>query len=190
VTNAHVIEGCSAVKVRPSNGTPVQARILTRDTANDLALLETGLTAAKHASIRSNARLGEGVAVFGFPLSQVLASSGNFTLGNITGLAGIGDDTRFIQISAPVQPGNSGGPLLDEQGNVVGVVTAKLNALRTIAATGDVPQNVNFAIRASALAAFLESHRMTSDAANRTSKLSAPDLAEEGGAISVQVICE
>jgi S1-C subfamily serine protease len=190
VTNAHVVDGCSAVKVRPSDGPPVPGRVLARDTTNDLALLETGLTPGKHASIRSNARLGEGVAVFGFPLSRVLASSGNFTLGNITGLAGIGDDTRFIQISAPVQPGNSGGPLLDEHGNVVGVVTAKLNALRTIATTGDVPQNVNFAIRASALAAFLDSRRMMPGAPNRTAKLSAPDLAEEGGAISLQIICE
>ena len=62
---------------------------------------------------------------FGYPLSQVLATSGNFTTGIVTALAGIGDDSRFYQISAPVQPGNSCGPLLDENGNLIGVVSSK-----------------------------------------------------------------
>src|ERR1700730_17779896 len=74
------------------------------------------------ASLRSGVHLGERVALFGFPLAGLLATSGNFTLGNVTAVAGLGDDTRIIQISASVQPGNSGGPLLDYSGNVVGVV--------------------------------------------------------------------
>jgi len=168
----------------------VSARIVAKDAVNDLALLETETRPARFATIRPTARLGEAVAVFGFPLARVLASSGNFTLGNITALAGIGDDTRFLQISAPVQPGNSGGPLLDESGNVIGVVTSKLNALKTIAATGDVTQNVNFAIRASALTAFLESRRITGASETKTVKLSPPDLADEANAMSVQVICD
>lgn len=135
------------------------------------------------------ARLGETVAAFGFPLTQLLATSGNFTLGNITAMAGIGDDTRYIQISAPVQPGNSGGPLLDEQGNVVGVVTSKLNALKTLVASGDVPQNVNFAIRATGLIAFLQSNGVSVDPIPKGAKLSPPDLADEAGSISVQVSC-
>ncbi|MGI8568125.1 MAG: S1 family peptidase, partial [Methylocella sp.] len=69
------------------------------------------------------------VAAFGFPLAGLLATSGNFTLGNVTAVAGLGDDTRILQISAPVQPGSSGGPLLDYSGNVVGVVEGKLNAI-------------------------------------------------------------
>ncbi len=153
VTNAHVVEDCRSARIRPGGGAPALARIVARDAANDLALLETDMRPSKVATIRPAARLGESVAVFGFPLSSVLASSGNFTLGNVTALAGLGDDTRFLQISAPVQPGNSGGPLLDENGNVIGVVTSKLNAVRTLARTGDIPQNVNFAIRASALTA-------------------------------------
>lgn len=190
VTNAHVVEDCRVARVRTAGGTPTPARIVARDAANDLAMIETDLRPARVATIRPAARLGESVAVFGFPLSRVLASSGNFTLGNITALAGIGDDTRFLQISAPVQPGNSGGPLLDESGNVIGGVTSKLNALRTVAATGDIPQNVNFAIRASALAASLESRRIAAQGVSRTTKLSPPDLAEEANAMSVQVICE
>ena len=74
---------------------------------------------------------------FGYPLSQVLATSGNFTTGIVTALAGIGDDSRFYQISAPVQPGNSGGPLLDENGNLIGVVSSKLDFLAEIKNAGD-----------------------------------------------------
>ncbi|MFX4941208.1 serine protease, partial [Acinetobacter baumannii] len=94
----------------------------------------------KIAAVRMGVRLGEGVAVFGYPLSGMLSTSGNFTLGNVTALSGLGDDSRYFQISAPVQPGNSGGPLVDANGNLIGVVTSKLNALKVMVATnGDIP---------------------------------------------------
>ena len=85
-------------------------------------------------------------------LCQVLATSDNFTTGIVTALAGIGDDSRFYQISVLVQPGNSGGPLLDENGNLIGIVSTILNFLSEIRAQGDIPQNVNFAIKASVVA--------------------------------------
>ena len=62
---------------------------------------------------------------FGYPHADILASSGNFTQGNVTALAGMGDDSRYLQISTPVQAGNSGGPLLDQSDNLVGIVTSK-----------------------------------------------------------------
>lgn len=189
VTNAHVVEGCVDAKIRGRSLPEAIARIIARDPINDLALLVSEHRSEKTSSIRMTARLGETVAAFGFPLTQLLATSGNFTLGNITAMAGIGDDTRYIQISAPVQPGNSGGPLLDEQGNVVGVVTSKLNALKTLLASGDVPQNVNFAIRATGLIAFLQSNGVSVDPIPKGAKLSPPDLADEAGSISVQVSC-
>ena len=129
ITNAHVVEGCGSVTV--SVGTDrVQARIIARDAINDLVLLASDLKPKSVAVLRTGVRLGEGIAVFGFPLHGLLATSGNFTLGNVTAVAGIGDDTRMVQISAPVQPGNSGGPLLDQAGNVVGTVVAKINAIK------------------------------------------------------------
>ena len=85
-------------------------------------------------ALRVAARQGENVEAFGYPLSQALTTSDNFTTGIVTALAGIGDDSRFYQISAPVQPGDSGGPLLDENGNLVGVVSSKLNFLSEIKA--------------------------------------------------------
>ncbi|MFV3492931.1 trypsin-like peptidase domain-containing protein, partial [Mycobacterium tuberculosis] len=94
--------------------------------ANDLAVLKVAGPAERSLPLRPSIRLGEGIAAFGFPHSDLLATTGNFTLGNVTALAGLRDDSRYLQISAPVQSGNSGGPLLDGSGNVVGVVTAKL----------------------------------------------------------------
>ena len=70
----------------------------------------------------------------------------------------MGDDARMIQISAPVQPGNSGGPLLDSSGRVIGVVNSKLNEIAYAKATGDLPQNVNFAIKANVAMNFLDAH--------------------------------
>lgn len=109
VTNAHVVEGCSTVQVTPSLSRQEAASVIARDTANDLALLKTAAKASMPASLRSGVRVGESVSVFGFPLSGILATGGNFTTGTVAAAAGLGDDTRYLQITAPVQPGNSGG---------------------------------------------------------------------------------
>jgi hypothetical protein len=77
--------------------------------------------------------------------------------GEIASLSGAGDDARYFQISVPVQPGNSGGALVDERGNVVGVVSAKLNASAALAMSGTLPENVNYAVKSSYLLSFLES---------------------------------
>jgi S1-C subfamily serine protease len=111
-------------------------------------------------------------------------------LGNVTATNGIGDDSRYLQISAPVQSGNSGGPLLDQNGNLVGVVSSKLNALKIAAQGGDLPQNVNFAIKAAILATFLDSNRITFQTATTTTKpLEPADLADLAKAISGFVVC-
>lgn len=134
-------------------------------------------------------RLGESVAVFGFPLTGLLSPNGNFTLGNITALTGLGNDSRFFQISAPVQPGNSGGPLLDESGNVVGVITSKLDALKIAVATGDLPQNINFAINASLAMTFLDANRVAISTETTSAPLTGPNLADRAREISVFIRC-
>jgi S1-C subfamily serine protease len=123
ITNAHVVGDCSEIHVGTGQGNYSVAHLLARDTTNDLALLKVDASPTRVAALRYAVRLGENVEAFGYPLSQLLATSGNFTTGNVTALAGIGDDSRYLQVSAPVQPGNSGGPLLDENGNLVGIVT-------------------------------------------------------------------
>ncbi len=111
------------------------------------------------------------------------------TVGNVSAVAGLGDDTRYLQISAPIQPGNSGGPVLDENGNVVGVVVSKLNVLKLASAIDDVPQNVNFAIKASVLNNFLESTGVSLEPGSATSPVSSADLAEKAKSISVFLKC-
>jgi S1-C subfamily serine protease len=164
------------------------------DKANDLALLRSEAVPEKVARLRPSVRLGEPVAAFGFPLAGVLSLSGTFTQGGISALAGMRDDSRYLQVSVPVQPGNSGGPLLDERGNVVGVVTSKLNALRMMALTGgDIAQNVNFAIKSSVALAFLEANGVSGTGAGASGltgvAMTAPDLAEHGQALSAFIQC-
>jgi serine protease Do len=130
------------------------------------------------------------IAIFGFPLSDTLASAGNFTLGNVTALAGLGDDTRSLQVSAPVQPGNSGGPVIDYSGNLVGVATSKLDAIKALAKNGDLPQNVNFAVKSSAVAMFLESNRVAFETVTLTTVMSPPDLAEHAKSFSAFIACK
>jgi S1-C subfamily serine protease len=188
LTNAHVVESCRQISVN-TEGQSGAAKILARDERNDLALLATDLHPAQTANWRLQARQGEDIVVYGFPLTGVLASGGNVATGNVTALAGLADDSRFLQISAPVQPGNSGGPLLDRSGTVVGVVVAKLNALEIASVTGDIPQNVNFAIKASVAAAFLDAQRVAHPEGGGAGALSTPDIAERAKAFTVQVIC-
>lgn len=189
LTNAHVVENCATITVRPDGALAVPAQLLARDAANDLAVLKVDGPVEKVLALRASVRLGEGVAAFGFPHSEMLATTGNFTLGNVTALAGLRDDSRYLQISAPVQSGNSGGPLLDNSGIVVGIVSAKLNAVRVMAASGDLPQNVNFAVKSSLAASFLEANRVAYETGASVEKLDPADLAEKAKAASVFVRC-
>ncbi len=190
LTNNHVIDGCTSITVSLGTDGPRPARIMARDATNDLAVLKVETKPGTVAVLRPAVRLGDGIAVFGFPLAGLLTTSGNFTLGNVTALAGIRDDSRMLQISAPVQPGNSGGPLLDETGAVVGVVVAKLNALKLAAATDDLAQNVNFAIKGSVAQAFAESQGLrVSPAPADAPALKPADLAERAKAFTGLVDC-
>jgi S1-C subfamily serine protease len=162
LTNNHVIDGCSDIAVRRNGELPQPAGLLFTDQTNDLALLKIdgSFTDSQIATIRvvPGVKAGEDVAVYGFPLAGTLSDTGNIVGGNISALAGLGSDVRLFQISAPIQPGNSGGPLLDKAGNVIGVVNAKLDELKMAASAGLMPQNVNFAIKASIATNFLDAH--------------------------------
>jgi TPR repeat protein len=155
LTNNHVVENCSDVRA-PAH--KAELRVLARDEKHDLALLEGELPSTRTALFRGSPppRLGEPVIVAGFPLTDLLAASLNVTTGTISALAGPKNSEALFQITAPVQRGNSGGPVLDANGDVVGVVVSKLNALRVAMATGDVPQNVNFAIDGALARSFVE----------------------------------
>jgi S1-C subfamily serine protease len=101
--------------------------------------------------------LGDTVATIGFPDPGLQGFSPKLVKGEISALAGAQDDPRYFQISLPLQPGNSGGALVDDHGNVVGIVAAKLDAATALAASGALPENVNYAVKSSFLLSFLES---------------------------------
>ena len=191
LTNAHVVGSCTNVVVRTAQGTTAPASILSRNEHDDLALLKADVKTEHVATIRANPspRAGEAIVVYGFPLSGLLSSAGNATTGGISALAGLRNDSRHLQISAPVQPGNSGGPLVDMSGNVVGVVFSKLDALRVARATEDIPQNINFAIKSSVAANFLDAGGFAYASGQPGKELPVPDVVERAKSFSVEVRC-
>jgi S1-C subfamily serine protease len=193
LTNAHVVKECRSIKLTFANGTPQPAELIARDEQNDVAVVQTKRkhNPAAVAAFREGPPLrpGDAIIALGYPLTGVLATGANLTVGNVSALAGIGDDSRFIQMSAPVQPGNSGGPLVDTSGHVVGIVTAKLDALRVARAIGDVPQNVNFALKAQVARTFLDSKLISYKTETSNGHLSAADVGEIARPFTVYIAC-
>jgi serine protease Do len=193
LTNYHVIKDCTRrATVSYPNYKPQDAYNAGTDETNDLAVLSTKMQNRGTAEFRYQPNLGEAVAVYGFPFGQILATEGNFTLGNVTSVAGLAGDSRHFQISAPIQPGNSGGPVMDASGRVTGVALSSLDTIKMVNITGHVPQNVNFAISASIAINFLG----TKDVAPRIAdtavaqKLEPEKLAEVAKKFTVHVWCE
>ena len=157
ISNYHVVEDAVKVRLLTSAGT-ISAKVVQVDAANDLALLKAeGKFSPLPVAASRGVKLGATVATVGFPDTGLQGFSPKLAKGEIGSLAGIQDDPRFFQISVPVQPGNSGGALVDEHGNVVGIVSAKLNASAALAVSGALPENVNYAVKSSFLLSFLES---------------------------------
>lgn len=186
VTNAHVVEQCTRVSI-VGRGDTTDWKI---DSQNDLAVVYSPGPPASPIVVRKlPARLGEDVAALGYPLMQILSNSLKITTGNVNSLLGIGDDTRYLQISTPIQPGNSGGPLVDRAGALLGITSAVLKD----AATGDstvTPQNVNFAVRSSVLELFLQSRSIqypTAEVAGPA--IDTADLVDKISSSVVQILC-
>jgi len=192
VTAAHVIERCSAVTVVPANGPPLIASVLVKDSTNDLAVLRTGLRLSDVARFREDKplRSGDPVVVVGFPLASLLSREANVTAGVVSAMAGIRGDQRYYQLTAPVQKGNSGGPLADMSGNVVGVVSSKLNAMKIAAQSGDLPQNINFAIKGDLTRKFLDDAQISYETAPATTPLSSADVGERIKRVTVFIECK
>lgn len=194
LTNNHVAGACGEIRVTNADHLTENATLAARDETNDLALLKLPHGWDGAASLRDSKTLrpGENVVVTGYPLSGLVGSEMSLTTGSITSLVGPRDDIRRVQISAPIQPGNSGGPLTDAAGNVIGVVSDTLNALVVGAALGGaVPQNVNFAIKASVAQLFLDAknipYAFTADRPSRD--LSAADVGDIARRFTVRVEC-
>lgn len=154
-TNAHVVEGAKNIKVNISNDIGnfnYKAKLVLIDSKNDVALIQleddkfNGLTSLPYG-ISEKADIGEKSFTIGYPLNDIMGTNYKVTDGIISAKSGIADDVRYYQISIPLQPGNSGGPLFNNQGNVIGITSAKLNSK----AVGTSIENVNYAIKATYL---------------------------------------
>jgi len=158
VTNNHVINGCNEVKVH-YNGEQYKASIISKDDYNDLALIKATFSPSTVFTIKNgNAELMEDIYVAGYPFGDLFNSSVKITKGIVSSLSGFQNNFSNMQIDAALQPGNSGGPVIDYQGNVVGVAVAKLDLIKFVELFNSVPENTNFAIKSSVLLNFLNSN--------------------------------
>jgi hypothetical protein len=189
LTNAHVVDDAKRVRVIFARQS-ISAKIIAIDAANDLALLQVALAPIAVPAFRTDVRVGEDVAVYGFPLSGLLSKSDNFTYGSVSA-ARFGEDTSKFQISAPSQAGNSGSPVLDHYGNVVGVLVGGLDELAVARDLGPFPQLVNAAIKASAALSFLQSNRINPRvaASGLPPPSPWPDIVEQARGYAVLIEC-
>lgn len=152
VTNEHVIRGAQKVTIIAGDGAEIAVSVIASDKEIDLALLapvdRDQIRDMKGIPISSvEARIGTDVFTIGFPVTGLLGTSPRLTSGIVSASGGLGDDIRHYQITVPLQPGNSGGPLFNKTGEAVGIVTATLSPSYMQKMTGTLPQNVNFAVK-------------------------------------------
>jgi len=188
ITADHVIASGKQIRVRTKLG-EFSARVVRRDPANDLAVLKVeGTFAALHVLGSGKLRPADRVSTIGFPNPGLQGFAPKFSSGEVAALSGPGDDPRFIQISVPIQPGNSGGPLVNSDGSVVGVVTGKLDFIKTLNVTGQIPENVNYAIKGTILLGLLEALPSATDKAPAATTNPSKDLADIAKAVEAATV--
>lgn len=173
VTNYHVVEGAKSISIQRINGlfnNKYDATVVATDKVNDLAILKVNGANISIANIpysvrTSTADVGEEIFVLGYPLTSTMGDEIKLTTGVISSKSGFQGDVSLYQISAPIQPGNSGGPLFDSKGNVIGIVSAKHRGA----------ENVGYAIKASYLRNLMES-TITTNVLPQTNRISAQNL--------------
>jgi S1-C subfamily serine protease len=148
VTNFHVIREASRIQVKLDDGNLIDAEVVTTSEEDDLALLRVDAIRTP-LPMRRQSALAKGQEVFtlGYPLISLQGQEQKATFGRVNALSGVQGDARFVQIDAPIQPGNSGGPLVNEKGEVVGIVSSMLHPMATLSVAGTLPQNVNYAVK-------------------------------------------
>ena len=156
LTAAHVTDGCLRSQVN-FEGESYDVEILAQSKLLDVALLQSEVQTDKFLALRPEPTivLGERISTAGFPLQNVLASSANLTTGNVSSMQALPGSIGKFQFSAPVQPGSSGGPIVSETGELIGMTTGSLN-VAAMAKAGVIPQNVNFALEGKYMAKFGE----------------------------------
>ena len=153
ITNYHVVKGAGSIEVKFPDGEVIKAKVLAKDNQNDIAVLKLSQSPSTQIpdlnfGDPSKVRPGDKVFTIGYPASSILGKNQKITDGIVSSITGVEDDPTMFQITVPIQPGNSGGPLFNESGEVIGITTASLS-LNAIRSLGAVPQNVNYAIKSS-----------------------------------------
>jgi S1-C subfamily serine protease len=156
VTSLHVVDGATRITLFHSDGGESEAQLASSDAEHDIAVLSTERRDTPGLPVRGEGQaLGAAVFTIGFPHAGLMGVKPKLSNGVISSTAGIQDDPSSYQISLPVQAGNSGGPLLDMNGAVVGMISSKLRAGHMLERTGDLTENVNYAVKSSHIAAAL-----------------------------------
>jgi len=210
ITNAHVVKDCNRVTVGDNANKQVPAKVIRTDRRNDLALLKLSTLEMASAESKSliqklgnavmplttngllrseDVRLGEKVLVAGYPFGDFISNTMKVTTGVVSTTVGPGDDSGQFQLDAAIQPGNSGGPIYDYGGNIVGVVVSQLNKMRMAEAIGTIPENQNFGIKASTVRQFLESSGLPSKKAERTKDIPSEEVAKIAKNQALMVMC-
>ncbi len=158
VTAYHVVSGATVITIYLGPNECVTAQVIQVDPVNDFAVLRISRPTPEHLQLGSAKaiKMGDKVFTIGFPVSPILGRNAKYAEGVISSLSGLHDAASLIQVTVPVQPGNSGGPLLTEEGLVVGMMTSTAAIGHFFAQTGTLPQNVNWAVKTDYLLPLLE----------------------------------
>jgi S1-C subfamily serine protease len=192
LTNNHVVDGCTDIHGQLNGQPETTLRVVSSDAQNDLALLQGPTGSFKdYAKLRDRSvHSGDSVVVIGYPLHWLLSSDFTVTTGIVSPPSGILNDTRYLQISAAIQPGNSGGPFFDTNGLVIGVVAEKINAFAVARYTGgNLPENINFAIKTGMIRDFLDNSVVPYETAAPGVELKTPEIAVKARAFTLYITC-
>lgn len=190
LTNAHVIDGARTIRVKSDRMT-ADAELVFTDPRNDVALLRIERDIGARARFRQDLRidLGEDIVVLGFPLSGLLGTGPQASGGNVSSLCGVGNDSSVLQFTAPIASGNSGGPILDMAGHVIGLVHASLN-LDHVRRAGNNAENVNFGVKGAIVRAFLATAGVDPVLADGHASRSRADIVKEARGYIFRIDCE
>ena len=210
ITNQHVVGNCKKVTVGDNAKKQVTADIIETDRRNDLALLK--LSTLKMASVETQSLIkklgvkivplasdgllrskdvnrGEEIVVAGYPYGEIFGDEIKVNKGIVSGNKGLGGDTGQFQIDAAVQPGNSGGPIYDSNGNIVGVVVSQLNKMKFAKQSGSMPELMNFGIKASTVRQFLSASGLPTKWSKKSRRISTERIAKVAEKQTVMVMC-
>ena len=190
ITNNHVTENCDEIEVK-NKSYKSKVELLDTDSTTDLSILETGKAHDSYLFLRDRkaVQTGEQSIALGYPFSSTLGSELKVTTGNIAALTGFNNNIAELQLTSPVQPGNSGGPLVDDNGNVIGVIVSRLETSSEI--TGDrAAQNVNFAIKSNMAKIFMDLNKVDYQERKANGSKTVSQIVTDAKEATVQVICK